>query len=163
MRLKRLLDQKINKEIAMTFDKLFASRPVNKQTALANSGGYTYKPNMQKGVKTTQTCPPILPLSPKIKEDLTGKKCGRITVVGYGGRDKRQNVAKWVIRCVCGNYEFRRSQKINLNLSYDRCQECWAIARLRRSDLINQFGFKKGLDMYDQEIGKPKYSAKEQE
>lgn len=139
----------------MSFDKLFASKPVNKQTAMANSGGYTYAPKIKEGARTSQICPPILPMSPRVPEDLTGKKFGRLTVVGYGGRHKNKHVTQWVVRCVCGNFEYRRSKSINNPSNFgDRCQECDAILHLKRQDYINRFGAKKGLKMLDEEIRK---------
>ena len=39
--------------------------------------------------------------------NLTGKKAGRLTVIGYSEQGKR-----WVCRCSCGNYVHRRMKSI---------------------------------------------------
>ena len=142
-------------EIEMTFDKLFASRPVNKQTALANSGGYTYTPKLPKQSKTTQTRPALLPVPKNCKKDFTGHKIGRLTVVGYGGRHKVKKISQWVVRCVCGNFEYRRTQRINdVDNLADRCSECRAISRLKLSDYKNRFGEEKGFQLFKEELVK---------
>ena len=43
--------------------------------------------------------------------DLTGAQIGRLKVVGISAEIKEndQNKIRWVVRCVCGTYEMRRS------------------------------------------------------
>lgn len=44
----------------------------------------------------------IIPVPKTIKNDLTGRKFGRLTVLGYAGRNKFDHVM-WLCRCDCGN------------------------------------------------------------
>ena len=45
----------------------------------------------------------------RYREDLTGKKFGRLTVLEYYGNDKYRR-AKWVCKCDCGNIKIVRAE-----------------------------------------------------
>ena len=63
--------------------------------------------------------------------NLVGCKRGRLTVVGiFKNRPKGERV-KWVVRCVCGDYETRSSKALkNDNNNDDMCSICRKRARL---------------------------------
>ena len=50
-------------------------------------------------------CPPVLPV-PKRAKDLTGKRFGRLRVIGFGGfRYPPGKGSRWVCRCDCGGWK----------------------------------------------------------
>lgn len=51
----------------------------------------------------TPQLPQIVPITNKRTKDLTGQSFGRLTVLGFAGRNKWQK-AMWLCRCECGNY-----------------------------------------------------------
>jgi len=73
--------------------------------------------------------------------DLTGRRCGWLTVVGLLDREKvysfprraSKRGAPWVVRCVCGAYETRRRKALmNPKNRVDRCHVCQKIATMKR-------------------------------
>lgn len=44
----------------------------------------------------------IIPVPKTVRKNLTGKTFGRLTVLGYVGKDERGN-SFWLCRCACGN------------------------------------------------------------
>lgn len=64
--------------------------------------------------------------------DLTGRKIGRLTVIGYLGEGKDKS--RWLVRCLCGIYECRRGKAIkNEKNASDACLRCRKIAQAKRS------------------------------
>lgn len=45
-------------------------------------------------------------------KDLSGAQYGSMFVVGYGGGKANSNGARWVCRCACGRYVYRRTQSL---------------------------------------------------
>lgn len=81
----------------------------------------------------TETCPPILTAEDVRRilnmDDLTGKRIGRLQVVGMS-RDVRK---RWVVRCDCGAFEMRSARSIrNPENRGDRCIKCRAVAGFKR-------------------------------
>lgn len=69
----------------------------------------------------------------KIK-DLTGKRFGKLTVIGFGGYSNyRKGETKWVCKCDCGNI-VERSRKSLMEFSNSGCDSCKNI----RKDLTGQ-------------------------
>ncbi len=60
--------------------------------------------------------------SRKPKDDLTGRKFNRWTVIDYAGRNK-SNVAHWTCRCECGNERFISTGNLTQNTSKS-CGKC---------------------------------------
>lgn len=53
--------------------------------------------------------------------DLTGMTKDRLTVVGLS----QNKLGKWVVRCTCGTYEFRKAKSLhNMNIVNDCCNNC---------------------------------------
>ena len=72
--------------------------------------------------------------------DYTGHRFGDFTVVGML---KAEKFDKWVMRCVCGCYEIRRTYSINRgehNFAAGRCQSCMDLARIKNRDFFNEHG-----------------------
>jgi len=61
------------------------------------------------------------------KHDLTGRKCGRFTVIGcalYKRPNRRVNATRWVVRCSCGRYQMMTSKAVKNDAPYQMCIEC---------------------------------------
>ena len=109
---------------------------VNRDTAIAMSGGTSYEYKHRKpSAFFSPLCPPLRePLRNSL--DLTGVKVGRFTVIGLS-----MLLGRWVVRCQCGNYEHRRSKAItNPKAPGDRCSECWNLAYLKRREYLERTG-----------------------
>lgn len=74
--------------------------------------------------------------------DLTGRKFGRLTVLGIAELRTKGTAGKrginWVVRCVCGNYEMRKSKYIKQCLNGNesaleaKCEWCDLNDRMRK-------------------------------
>ncbi|SMB82342.1 hypothetical protein SAMN05660772_02066 [Pasteurella testudinis DSM 23072] len=70
-------------------------------------------------------------------EDLTGRKQGKLTVIGL----LKGVYNKWVCRCICGNYTLRRAKAIrNINNKFDCCGECRKLAQVKRNYVYKTTG-----------------------
>jgi hypothetical protein len=62
------------------------------------------------------------------KDDLTGMKSGRFTVIGYStwipGKGKLKNPGRWVVRCYCGRHQIATTRAIKNNYDTHMCIEC---------------------------------------
>jgi len=103
-----------------------ASRlPVDKTAAMVTRAGVHFKPKMKASEHVTSPLPlPIWKGTHKSGFDLTGHKCGQMLVTGLS-LNKR---GRWVVKCVCGNYELRKAKSIrNPKNQGDKCRECLKI------------------------------------
>ena len=116
-----------------------ARRPVDKKAALVISRGAHFVSAKQYGCLVSDTPPPSVP-RPLAVPDLAGKRFGRMTVVAYCGRVKKQSSGGhfktffyWSVRCDCGKYSMRRHRSI-LRPTNDRdaCEECRHLDFLKR-------------------------------
>lgn len=60
-------------------------------------------------------------------DDLTGRKCGRFTVIGYAlwrPKTHQKNNVRWVVRCVCGRYQMLTTKAVKNNNINSACVEC---------------------------------------
>jgi hypothetical protein len=103
--------------------------PLNGTAARVTSKGFQYKPDKKINAAHWREPPPTKKFPSLSKNDLTGIKFGRFTVVGYL-RDMRK---RWLVRCVCGAFESRTAKAIrNPKNEEDRCQICRHTAHLRK-------------------------------
>lgn len=111
-----------------TFDKILSSTPLNSTAGRVTSKGTHYTPEIEFGTHKHFDAPPPMKRVPSDAEDLTGRKFGRLTVVGLGDT-KRGNGSvggSWVVRCACGDYEHRRRKAIlNPENTGDKCRVCY--------------------------------------
>jgi hypothetical protein len=100
------------------FDRILASTPLDKTAAQVTS-----QPGCDDEPEHWNTIPPLKkgPPDPGFS-DLTGFSYGRLTVIGLhdSKRGDGSNGATWVVRCVCGLYETRRTAHIK-KASPDAC------------------------------------------
>jgi hypothetical protein len=68
---------------------------------------------------------------------------------------KGNNGALWIVRCVCGKYETRKSKAIkNILNAHDHCSYCDNNLLLKYRDWERQFGCEKATAMKDEERNK---------
>ncbi len=115
----------------MNFQRLAGLRPVNKAAALAISRSHQF-PSAKKISQVHTDLPlPIRANLPSDVPELTGRKFGRLTVMGAHASSPP---LRWVVRCVCGRYETRKTRAVmNPANSADSCQECRHLQSLRKA------------------------------
>lgn len=129
--------------MSQVFDKLLASRPVNKTAARVLGGGVHYEPQKVIAQRHWTAPPPLAEITPAMRidpsfKDLTGSTVGRFTIVGFLGNlsETKKNKALWLARCVCGDYESRSAKSILNPANYgDRCEKCRHLAHLKRREI----------------------------
>ena len=110
-------------------------KPVNKNTAMAISGGTNYEPNYKdvshiEFFKERPLIPEIPKLSSEIREQAKkhiGERRSRLVVVAWfasGGR--------WLCRCDCGYYTVRKLTFLKNKDKFDACLECRFVIQKRR-------------------------------
>jgi hypothetical protein len=113
--------------------------PVNRLALQGVLKGEHYKFN-RKGIKNRRfwTYEP-LPIAPLYvtAENIIGRKFGsNMVVVNYYGKSisKNRPMGRWIVRCVCGNYELRSAKAVkNKKNKNDCCCECKKIRTMRNS------------------------------
>jgi hypothetical protein len=120
------------------FEFIATHKPANQTSKNVLSKGVCYEYTCKSHCRVTSDLPIEIIKFENIKfkhkkcEDLTGKKCGRLTVIGIS-KQKPVATSLWVVRCVCGNYEKRRAKSIKNPLNKgDCCQECNELFSIKR-------------------------------
>jgi len=120
-------------------------KAVNKNTAMAMSGGTNYEPNYTNNEDLVVF--KVKPLLPKIEnkqisdlsKELVGKRFSRLVVVGWFKKG-----GKWLCRCDCGYYTVRKTSTImkalETQLYFIACQECMYVVDKKRTDYWNKTG-----------------------
>ena len=110
---------------------------VNKNTAMAMSGGTNYEPNMKDSNTALFKIKPIVPEMPKddsLKKkakEVLGKRRSRLVVIAWFGSSPKSG-AKWLCRCDCGYYVIRHSSFLKKQNNFDACLECRFVIQKRR-------------------------------
>jgi hypothetical protein len=126
------------------YDRLASSAPVNRGAAVARDGGGEHF-DVSTTVSHWKAPPPTKP-APNGVPDLTGNVVGRLRVIGYLNSHPRRGAA-WLVRCSCGDYEYRRSKSIlNPSNTLDRCQECRKLQQLKRNTFFWATGKNKPVE-----------------
>lgn len=134
---------------AIDTDAIITSDPIDGNAAKVTSPGFQYKP--RKIIANLESEVPLpMRTVPFNVTDLTGKRNGRLTVLGlyiYKSQKKgasRNEQRRWVVRCDCGKYSIRASKAINNpKNNADACNLCRHALMLKRNDLHNQ-----GIDVH---------------
>lgn len=119
------------------FSRVFSSSPVNATAARVLSGGINYEERPINEMHWHFDAPPTV--MPKSKHpladsfvDLTGRKYGRFTVIGFYGTRNKKRKALWLVRCACGDYEVRQARVIKSAADPDACcTYCKRVARMK--------------------------------
>lgn len=126
--------------------------PVDGLAARVVAPGVPYKPSCTVQVPEYIAPPPMAPKRkhPRAKTfvDLTGRKKGRLTVLGL----LADNHSLWVVRCSCGMYTVRTSRSIkstetNPRANIDACRECMHLVFLKREEIWRNT--KRDVDLED--------------
>gem|GEM_PF-3535832 len=75
-------------------------------------------------------------------ESMIGRKRGRLTIVGLA-QDQGCKVkgARYVVRCVCGTYTYRRGAPFKKNSNeFDGCERCRELLFLKREEVKRRTG-----------------------
>lgn len=123
------------------FSRIIASKPVNATTAKVVSRGIDWVPDKVKRAKQWQerTDAPLPTrefIGPQ-DQDITGKRYGRLTVVGNSAeRSRNDRGAAWVVRCTCGYYEIRRTKTLNeqAGRSAQMCSHCDILEAIKNGE-----------------------------
>lgn len=114
------------------FDRIASSAPLN--TDAAKTYGMTGTGDLEYHTRARQhwDAPPKTMPVPKGTEDRTGTKFGKFRVVGLLG-SKNAKGSLWLVRCLCGQYESRRSRSIGREVNAnDCCTRCRRIETAKR-------------------------------
>jgi hypothetical protein len=97
---------------------------VDKQTALAMKGGEVYTPPQEAQQPTYYAPPPLRPVpSDPNFQDLTGRRFGRLLVLGLAAIGFDGKKTRWSCRCTCGKYSTHRGPALSGGHE-DRCHDC---------------------------------------
>ncbi len=126
--------------------------PINKMAAFSYIKGEEYKVRQNPTMKQLDNPPKIKSFPGPKEHDLTGFGYSRLEVIGYYGGMASPAGSLWVVRCVCGVYELRRSKPIkkhNPDKMY-RCMQCEGFANRKRNYEYKKLGFNRfeTLDNY---------------
>jgi hypothetical protein len=124
--------------VSDVFDKILASRPVNKAAGAVLGRGVHWDGSGKEARKTWDGPPKTRPVPANV-EDLTGVRFGRLVVLGL--MDGSQGKPRWVVRCSCGLFEVRKGQAVkNPENANDRCSKCGYWHHLRRREIYDRTG-----------------------
>lgn len=137
---------------ANIFDVIAASAPVNTAAArAANMRGETYEkklPDTERHWKSPPKCV-SWPKEADPSHNLIGRRFGKLTVIGYYSVGKK---ARWLVRCICGDYEVRSSRAVkNPENNGDCCKICQHTIHLRTKDLYLKVGEKRADEIRQEE------------
>lgn len=123
--------------------------PIDRVAARVVGKGVDWTPN--KVIQTGDSEMP-LPVHPvhNIKnpqhrrevESMIGRKRGRLTVIGLAEQQGGGKAgARYVVRCVCGTYTYRRGAKFKKNSDeFDGCERCRELLFLKREEVKRRTG-----------------------
>lgn len=114
---------------------LHARKPIDKEAARVVSGGVHEDLKISPALHESDIPIPTRQLPPRHR-NLAGTRAGRLTVIGYWGRNESTHSGtaarhRWVVRCDCGTYAIRREQKLKVSNPEDGCSRCKYIASLK--------------------------------
>lgn len=110
--------------------------------------GNAYEPILDKrksaGHQRFEVQPKIMRYPGHASSDMTGRHKGRMTIIGYAviqqgfGKYDSKGGARWVAKCDCGYYEYRRTGSICNPKNVDDC--CYVCNDLKRIRLKARHG-----------------------
>ncbi|MFA4974651.1 MAG: hypothetical protein WC683_18755 [bacterium] len=130
------------------FDRLSTSSPINRGAGVAvGARGVHYEPKLDNS-RVTLDAPPRMRPVPHDAPDLIGLQFGRFRVVGLSAELN----GRWVVRCVCGKYEFRTARAIRgEHAELDKCSYCQHLDHLKYHDHVQQFGAARASAMQNED------------
>lgn len=92
--------------------------PINKTAKNVVSKSHEHGPDYFRNSYISSMSPlPIIEYNGNIKNDLTGLKKGKLTVIGKypkgkSNGSKKLRKTRWVVKCICGRYEVKTSKSL---------------------------------------------------
>lgn len=125
---------------------IHARAPINKQTAIVVSEGYSFESKKIIQAADSHLPIPTIKLSNGMK-DLTGIKFGKFVVIGFAKKDPD----RWVVKCFCGVYTIRKARAItNPNNTVDQCAMCQQLEYIKHQELRKRIGDKADIIQAEQ-------------
>ena len=116
------------------YSRIAASAPVDASAARALSMRGEHEPTVKIPEHHEHyDAPPKVQPVPENKTDRTGRRFGKLTVIGYL-RTHRDRSGRWLVRCVCGQYEVRRGSTIDKADAGQSCTRCAKLAWHRSAE-----------------------------
>lgn len=114
------------------FDFVATHKPVNGSAAAVVCKGEHFEPDKMPGCYHSDKPLPVERFKGPRKDNLTGKKFGKFTVIGYLGKFNRtRGTGRWLVQCSCGWYEIRAARVLRNTEGNDEelrsrtmCHEC---------------------------------------
>lgn len=112
------------------YSRLATSVPVDAAAARAVSMRGEHEPTIKiEDWHKHYDAPPKTFPTPSDVQERTGRKFGRLTVIGFlYGQKKGTPGSRWLVRCVCGQYEVRRGKIIDRADADQCCARCRTLA-----------------------------------
>lgn len=108
---------------------MHARIPADATAARVMQRGVSYVAERAEAAGVCSDLPlPIRASGFQCNEDLTGRAWGRMVVLGLA-RDRRE---RWVCRCVCGHYVYRKARTIKKADPDEACHACQHVDQLKR-------------------------------
>ena len=128
------LNAELGRGITMSSVFELGGKAVNKNTAMAMSGGTNYEPKYNETEDVILfKIKPLLPEKPTINPEISemekkfiGQRRGRLVVAGWFGS------GKWLCRCDCGYFTVRKISFLKKQQAIDACSECLFVMKKRR-------------------------------
>lgn len=130
-------------------------QPINRTAAMVTGRGERWQPNKKVMSGDSDLPLPVLAFNEldgqqrgQIKA-LRGYKFGLLTVMGIAvTQGARGKGTRFVVRCDCGTYTYRRSKSVrNPNNTIDRCEHCRHLLFLKKEEHFRRTG--KDADLRD--------------
>lgn len=120
--------------------------PINGTAARVMAPGESHVFRLSEGAADSSTPLPVRPashheLAQTSFMDLKGKAFGRLTVAGLSADVK----ARWVCRCVCGQYVMRTAKTVRGASEEACCDQCRLLACSKQREYVRRTGKHKGI------------------
>ena len=136
-------------EVNVSKDILDMNRaPINRVAAQVTGKGVHWDPKKKREAGDSDMPLPLMPMEKldyqqrKQLAALSGKKFGRMIVIGVAAEQgSKTKPMRFVVRCACGTYTYRRSKSIrNAENSVDCCDHCRHLLYLKRWEIKRRTG-----------------------
>lgn len=97
-----------------------AGSPVDALARRVTGRGERFEPAVRILTADSDSPLPTMPFPGSGNDDLTGRRFGRMRVVGYSA----EKGGRWVVRCSCGVYTLRTARAVRNEANADACQRC---------------------------------------
>ena len=112
------------------WDAVAASTPLNTTASVVRDSPGEHWTPLVMDQRIHSDVPIPCAVLPTGAPNLTGLRVGRLVVIGYHSRRKK-NGRMWVVRCQCGAYEVRKASKLTAERPADApeltCVDCEAL------------------------------------